>query len=93
MRASSFIALAIGATAVSASGSASCDPYCQFPASLDCPGGGGVHIDKKDLIAAVVAGDRSQPPQETSASNLATRHCAAVNYPLWTVSFSLKCNG
>lgn len=112
MHASSFIALALGATAVSAAAVAvdatpvssapvlsserrqnACDPYCQFPKSLDCPGSGGVHIEQKDLIAAVVAGDRSQPPRETSAANLATRHCGELKtFPLWIVRFSLKRN-
>ncbi|XP_014554246.1 hypothetical protein COCVIDRAFT_105523 [Bipolaris victoriae FI3] len=84
MHASSFIALALGATAVSAAAQKSCDPACQFPKSLDCPVRGGVHIDQKDLIDAVKAGDRSQPPRETSAANLATKYCSGLKtYPLW----------
>ncbi|EUC45337.1 hypothetical protein COCMIDRAFT_26459 [Bipolaris oryzae ATCC 44560] len=96
MYASSFIALALGATAVSAAAfpnvqarQAVCDlcDFANLPSSLDCPANGGVHITDKELAAAIKAADRSQPPRETSASNLATSHCSGAEFrgiPLWT---------
>jgi hypothetical protein len=96
MHAKSIIALALGATAVSAAAVPGLevrqagDLYRQFPESLDCPVKNGVHVLKKDLVEAVKNGKRDGPPYEASAANLATRHCGNSNFkgiPLWTVSY------
>ncbi|KAH4840999.1 hypothetical protein HBH75_231330 [Parastagonospora nodorum] len=93
MHANSIIALALGATAVSAAAVPGLevrqagDLYRQFPESLDCPVKNSVHVLKKDLVEAVKNGKRDGPPYEASAANLATRHCGNSNFkgiPLWT---------
>ncbi|EUC38569.1 hypothetical protein COCCADRAFT_32491 [Bipolaris zeicola 26-R-13] len=99
MHASSFIALALGATAVSAAAfpnvearQQSCEPYCNFPnlpKILDCPRNGGQRLTKDVVAKALLAADRSEPPRETSANNLATSHCNGSRFsgiPLWTIT-------
>ncbi|USP78653.1 uncharacterized protein yc1106_05927 [Curvularia clavata] len=76
MHAFSVVVLALGATAVSAQ---SCDPYCQFPKSMFCPGSGQT-LTRDEIIAAAVNDKRSQGPRETSANNLATLHCQGPSY-------------
>ncbi|KAH8712060.1 hypothetical protein GQ44DRAFT_742608 [Phaeosphaeriaceae sp. PMI808] len=89
MHASAIVALALGATAVSAaalSARDTCDPFCQFPASIDCPVRGGVHVTKAELTEAVRNARREGAPRETDANNLATRHCSDNKFrgiPLW----------
>jgi hypothetical protein len=64
-----------------------CKPYCQFPASLNCPVRGGVHITRDDLIQAVKSADRSGKPVEESAANTSSGHCSTLHgVPYWTVS-------
>ncbi|RMZ68298.1 hypothetical protein GMOD_00004520 [Pyrenophora seminiperda CCB06] len=102
MHASSIIALALGATAVSAAAFPNvearqdkCDPYCQFPASVDCPVRGGVHVTKQQLASSAQKGDRSGSPYEQSASNLATTHCSGTQFkgiPLWTTDIHASDN-
>jgi hypothetical protein len=100
MHASSIVALALGATAAVAAivpeldvrAAQACDPYCQFPESIQCPVRNGVHVTKKTLIDAARHGNRVGPPRETDANNLATTHCSDRKFrgiPLWVVSFSL----
>ena len=93
MHATSLLTLVLGATAVSAAAlnaKRACDPYCNFPANgLDCPQNGGVQLSRDEVISAARGADRSGPPRENSASNLATSHCSSEAYngvPLWTVS-------
>lgn len=98
MHANFIIALALGATAVSAAALPGLevrqtDSYLQFPESLDCPVRNGVHVLKKDLVEAAKNGKRDGPPYEQSGANLATRHCGNQNFkgiPIWTVSQSLE---
>jgi hypothetical protein len=97
MHANSIIALAIGATAVSAAAVPGLEvrqanTFLQFPASLDCPEGNGLHVLKKDLVEAAKTANRDGEPYEQSASNLANKHCGTPkfnNIPLWIVSHSL----
>lgn len=96
MHASSIIAIAIGAIAVSAaalSAPDTCDPFCQFPASIDCPVRDGVHVTKAELTDAILNAKREGAPVETDAKNMATRHCGDLKFrgiPLWVVSFSFE---
>jgi len=97
MHANSIIALVIGATAVSAAAVPGlevrqADSYLQFPQSIDCPVGDGVHVLKEDLVEAAKNANRDGQPYEQSAANLATPHCGTSEFsdiPLWTVSHSL----
>ncbi|EMD59346.1 hypothetical protein GGP41_009212 [Bipolaris sorokiniana] len=97
MHASSFIALALGATAVPAAAfpkvearQKACNPFCNFlnlPNILDCPANGGHRLTKAVIANALLTADRSGPPRETSAPNLATSYCNGSNFrgiPLWT---------
>jgi hypothetical protein len=101
MHASSIVALAFGATAASAAAVPdlevraiqACDPYCQFPESIDCPVRDGVHVLKKDLVEAARNGNREGEPREKDANNLATKHCSDPKFrgiPLWIVSSLLE---
>jgi hypothetical protein len=104
MHASSIVALALGATVASAATFPNlkvreaqvCDPYCQFPESIDCPVRNGVHVLKKNLVDAVRNGNRAGDPREKDANNLATTHCSDQKFrgiPLWIVSLSLERDG
>lgn len=97
MHANIVVALALGATAVSATAlpalqvrdNGACDPTCNFPESMYCPGNGGALIQKADIVAAARNGDRSGEPYDTSAANVASGKCAVRAYsgiPLWNVS-------
>ena len=96
MHASSIIALALGATAVSAAAFprqvSGCDGlFCQFPATIDCPVPNGKGVTSDMLKKQVKSASRVGAPQETSASNLATKYCSSPKFrdiPLWTVSSS-----
>ncbi|KAF7448717.1 hypothetical protein Ptr902_03805 [Pyrenophora tritici-repentis] len=89
MHASSIIALALGATAVSAAsvqGRASYT-YANFPTSIDCPVENGKGVTQ-DTLKDAVTNHKRGPPRETSAANLATRHCAKQEFsgiPLWVM--------
>lgn len=83
----SILALAIGATAAAVE---SCAPYCQFPKSITCPANGKT-LTRDEIVAAAVNGNRSGPPYEESAANIATTHCSDTKFkgvPLYAVSFS-----
>lgn len=100
MHASSIVALALGAVAVSATAlpnlqvrDGACDPECNFPKSMTCSDNGGATLQKADIVAAARNGDRSGKPYEASASNIASEFCSMTAYrgiPFWTVSFSHK---
>jgi hypothetical protein len=103
MHASSIFALALGATAAAAvavpnlevRAAQACDPYCQFPESIDCPVRNGVHVTKQALVDAARNGKRDGAPLETDANNLATTHCSDRKFrgiPLWVVSFPIATN-
>ncbi|KAH9862426.1 hypothetical protein J1614_011081 [Plenodomus biglobosus] len=93
MHANTLIALALGATAVSAASlpdlqvrqSGACDPSCNFPNSMYCSGNGGALLQRDQIIALAENADRSGPPREQNANNLASGKCAGAGYdfPLW----------
>ena len=98
MHASSIIALALGATAVSATvlprqADACNGQFCQFPKTIDCPVANGKGVTRAILEETVKNSKRVGAPYELSASNLATKHCMSPDFrdiPLWAVSsFSL----
>lgn len=93
MHATSFIALALGATAVSAASvqGRATYKYKQFPAAFDCPVENGKGLLRETIIDAVTNANRQGTPQEPSANWLSTKYCSNPSFegiPLWTVSKS-----
>lgn len=87
MHALSVIALAIGATAVSAQ--QACEGFCQFPENgLFCPRSG-LNFTKEQIIDVAKTVGESKAPYETDANELATAGCQGALYskiPLYVVS-------
>ncbi|CAE7214361.1 hypothetical protein CFE70_009769 [Pyrenophora teres f. teres 0-1] len=94
MHASSIIALALGASAVSAAAfpnvqvrdNSASYTFTNFPVYIDCPVPNGNKVTQQRLKDAVGNAKREGEPREKSAFNLATRHCGFPNFsgiPLW----------
>ncbi|RAR01850.1 hypothetical protein DDE82_006188 [Stemphylium lycopersici] len=94
MHASSIIALALGAAAVSATAlpdlevrDGTCDPACNFPKSMYCTENGGAEINRDEMIALARNADRSGKPIEESSSNISSEFCHMTrfrNMPFWS---------
>ncbi|EUC39793.1 hypothetical protein COCMIDRAFT_110552 [Bipolaris oryzae ATCC 44560] len=96
MHISSFIAFALSINAVSAvalqnnaaapASPTSCDTCYQFPSMINCPVNGGINITQEALKQAAHDADRSGQPEDWSAADASSGHCATPrfhNIPYW----------